>query len=240
MTTPSKTSVPPACICGDPKCNVPYGYCHCRCGGRVNRAIMNNTKNGSIRGEYQRFKKGHHVRPNPALVDAAPFKLRGEYCRLIPLTQGLWTIVSECMYVYLMQWRWYACRFKDGAYYAMRNTPRQNGAQGTLLMHRFILGLEGGNPIQGDHEDSRNTLDNSLGNLRIADQNEQAFNRRRRSDNTSGYKGVSFHKGTGKWCAVICVRGKQMWLGLFDTPELAYAVYCEAALKYHEKFARVA
>lgn len=240
--TPRKITVTlNGCICGDPACDIPFGYCHCRCGGAVNRAIMNNTKNGSIRGEYQRFKKGHRVRLPPKLVDASPFKLRDEYCRLIPLSQGLWTIISECMYAYLMQWKWYACWNKTtSTYYAMRNVRLPNGKQGTLLMHRFILGLEIGDPDTGDHIDTKASLDNSLTNLRLANYSQQACNKGKSNRNTSGYKGVSFHKGTGKWSAVIMVRGKYMWLGLFATPELAYAAYCAAAIKYHGEFARLA
>jgi hypothetical protein len=48
---------------------------------------------------------------------------------------------------------------------------------------------------------------------------------------------VSFHKASGKWIAQICINGKKKHLGLFSTPELAYAAYCKAALEYHGKFA---
>jgi len=45
--------------------------------------------------------------------------------------------------------------------------------------------------------------------------------------NTSGFRGVSRHKNTGKWQARVGLPGKKHWLGLHDTPEAAHAA-CEA------------
>lgn len=42
-----------------------------------------------------------------------------------------------------------------------------------------------------------------------------------RKDNTSGYRGVSYHKGTGKWAATKTVGGVRKNLGLFTTPDEA-------------------
>lgn len=55
--------------------------------------------------------------------------------------------------------------------------------------------------------------------------------------NKSGYKGVCWHKASGKWIAQIDVNGKKKYLGIHNTPELAYASYCKAALEMHGKFA---
>ena len=46
-----------------------------------------------------------------------------------------------------------------------------------------------------------------------------------RKDNTSGYRGVSLDKSTGKWAAYIRRNGKRQFLGLFETPEAASAAY---------------
>ncbi len=51
--------------------------------------------------------------------------------------------------------------------------------------------------------------------------------------NTSGYRGVCFHKASGKWEAQIQVNGIKKHLGHFDTPEEASVVYEEAKLFYH-------
>jgi hypothetical protein len=45
--------------------------------------------------------------------------------------------------------------------------------------------------------------------------------RRKWSNNTSGYVGVCFHKGSNKWMAYITINKKNIHLGYFNTPEEA-------------------
>lgn len=89
-----------------------------------------------------------------------------------------------------------------------------------------------------DHIDG-NGLNNTRVNLRVANSTENARNTRLRKDNTSGFKGVTWHKKNRKWRAVIKVDGGQKHLGMFDTLEAAYAAYCKAALHYFGEFARL-
>jgi hypothetical protein len=49
-----------------------------------------------------------------------------------------------------------------------------------------------------------------------------------RRGNTSGYPGVYWHRQGRRWSAQLQDRGRRFHLGLFDTPEAAYAVYVEA------------
>ena len=86
-----------------------------------------------------------------------------------------------------------------------------------------------------DHIDG-DPLNNSLSNLRWATATENSRNRKKRKDNTSDHKGVSFHKPRGKWRAYIKVDGKQKFLGYFHTKEEAAAVYEEAAKELHGEF----
>lgn len=48
------------------------------------------------------------------------------------------------------------------------------------------------------------------------------------ANNTSGYNGVNYHSKTGKYRAYINLAGKQKYLGLYDTPELAHEARLEA------------
>jgi len=105
------------------------------------------------------------------------------------------------------------------------------------LAHRVIyLWMSGELPEQVDHKNN-NPFDNRWSNLRAADYAGNNKNASKRSDNTSGYKGVSFVKGNNKWRARINVNKRSIFLGLFDSPEDAYAAYVEAAKKHHGKFA---
>lgn len=83
-------------------------------------------------------------------------------------------------------------------------------------------------------------LDNRWANLREATIAENAKNRRLNRNNTSGFKGVSFAKRANKYTAQVTANRKRVCLGFFDTPEDAYAAYCEAAKKHYGEYARLA
>jgi len=89
-----------------------------------------------------------------------------------------------------------------------------------------------------DHINGDGT-DNRIVNLRLATPTENGCNRRRRKDNTSGIKGVSWSKRNQMWLAHISYRGKQYHVGLFYEKEEAAAAYAEAARALHGKFARI-
>lgn len=87
-----------------------------------------------------------------------------------------------------------------------------------------------------DHAD-RNTFNNRKYNLRKMTQQENARNGSIRSNNTSGFIGVSLHKRTGKWRSHIMIDGKQIHLGTFDNKEEAIKTRLEAEAKYFSEFA---
>lgn len=70
------------------------------------------------------------------------------------------------------------------------------------------------------------------GNLRWGSPRMQNLNQRKRSDNTSGYKGVSWDKNRRKWFSRMVIKKKNIFLGCFNTREEAFAVYLEAVKKY--------
>lgn len=81
-------------------------------------------------------------------------------------------------------------------------------------------------------------LDNRISNLRLASVAQNMRNRYIQKNNSSGYKGVSFHRGNGKWIARIGINRRRISLGYFDNPDEAYRAYCNNIAKYHGEFAR--
>lgn len=76
-------------------------------------------------------------------------------------------------------------------------------------------------------------FDNRWTNLRAVDKRQNNTNQPRRKDNTSGYKGVYFHKSHNKWMARISHHNKMKFLGYANTPEEAALLYNEAVPLYH-------
>lgn len=83
-----------------------------------------------------------------------------------------------------------------------------------------------------------NPTDNRIANIRGAAPFQNMANSRKPRTNTSGYKGVHWHKVARKWTARIRVRGVSVYLGLFATAEEAHAAYCARALAEKGEFAR--
>lgn len=102
------------------------------------------------------------------------------------------------------------------------------------LLHRLITGAEAGQVV--DHI-SGDPLDNTVNNLRVCTQSENAKNQSKRRANNSGYKGVTKEKRLYR--ARIKVNYAQVELGRFTSAIKAARAYNEAAIKYHGEFARL-
>lgn len=87
-----------------------------------------------------------------------------------------------------------------------------------------------------DHAD-RNTLNNRKSNFRFATTSQQDMNRNKQSNNTSGFIGVSWHKGKNKWETSINVNKRHVYLGAFDNKKDAIVTRLNAEAKYYKEFA---
>lgn len=152
----------------------------------------------------------------------------------IKLTQGKIALIDDEDFEELSRYKWCAKKNRK-TFYAIRGIKKTNGKWTTLYMHRFIL-RESNSLVITDHKDE-NGLNNQKYNLRPCTASKNKMNRGKQANNTSGFKGVSWHKRMKKWKAEIEAKGKIFFLGLFLTPEEAYKAYCEAAQKHHKEFA---
>lgn len=62
---------------------------------------------------------------------------------------------------------------------------------------------------------------NRLDNLREATHSQNAHNTGITVNNTTGFKGVAFHKASGKYQAQLVLKGRTKYLGLFTTAKEA-------------------
>jgi hypothetical protein len=102
--------------------------------------------------------------------------------------------------------------------------------------HAIFLYHHGYLPKYIDHIDN-NPLNNKIENLRPSTQSQNLGNSRIRRNNTSGYKGVTFRKDTGKWQAAVMINAKHISLGSHVTKEEAYEAYIAGSKKYFGEFA---
>lgn len=110
----------------------------------------------------------------------------------------------------------------------------------SFLLHRLVwLYFNDTIPDMLDHI-NRDRYDNRIENLRGAP--SRAFNTVNsvpRSDNTSGYKGVTWHKNVGKWHCSIFKDGKRHYIGIFNDPKEAAKKYNEMAVELFGNFAHL-
>ncbi|WP_298702471.1 HNH endonuclease [uncultured Brevundimonas sp.] len=103
----------------------------------------------------------------------------------------------------------------------------------TILSHRVIFAMmTGAFPSEEiDHKD-RDRANNKWDNLKPASRSQNMMNTGLLPSNTTGFRGVSWHKKTGAWHAKITVQGVKHHLGYFDTVEEAARAYNDAKVRF--------
>lgn len=153
--------------------------------------------------------------------------------REIPLPKGYVAIVDDEDYELVAGLSWNV-RITPYTQYAQRSIKLDNGTWSSVQMHRTILNAPKG--VLVDHADG-NGLNNTKENLRLATWSDNMRNRRKASNNTSGYIGVSWHKPSGKWWANVAVAGRKISGGYHDDPMSAAIARDVVALREHGDFA---
>jgi AP2 domain. len=155
----------------------------------------------------------------------------------ILLTRSKVALVDDEDFEKLSRFKWQAKKSLR-TFYAVRTQWTSKTTRIYLVMHRVILGLEHADKRQCDHKNG-NGLDNRRSNIRIATKRENSYNHTLvRSSN--GFKGVYFakHKATAqKPYRAFIKKGKQIYLGCFETAKLAALAYDTAAIELFGEFA---
>ncbi len=160
----------------------------------------------------------------------------------ILLTQGKVALVDDEDFEKVSQLKWYAHDSKNGRFYARHDfhIGMDNGKElkKRVFLHRFLLNMEN-SQIKVDHING-NTLDCRRRNLRTVTDRQNVTNQnKKRSDNTSGFRGIHKQKGLkiNSWYAYIRdSHGKRIILGRFPTAELAAKSFDKAAKEIYGEF----
>lgn len=152
--------------------------------------------------------------------------------RRIKLTQDKYAIVDDEDFYIVNNLKWHAIKtgYNNGHWYAKTQINKKQ-----IFLHNFII-----NPpdkYEVDHKDG-NGLNNFKSNLRCAFRNQNCWNRKKASNNTTGFKGVIFHKKRNIFQAQIYINKKNLYLGAFDSAEEAAMAYDKAASIHFSEFAK--
>lgn len=129
---------------------------------------------------------------------------------------------------------------------ALYHKDMKGYAYGSILSvryraHNVIWCMHTGNWPIGviDHIDN-DSENNRIENMREATLSQNSHNSKNPANNTSGFKGASFHKQSGRWIAKIKCGRKRIHLGMFNCVTSAHFAYVAASKKYHGEFGRIA
>lgn len=174
---------------------------------------------------------GQYIRkPRGAYKDARTIYIPiGPSIAYVELTQGQFSLIDREDADSVGQFNWFAAWQPDlKGFYAVR---KDRGTKKRIYLHRYVLG----NVVASVDHIFHNTLDNRKSVLREASHQKNCCNRKIRTDNKCGLKGVHKNK-SNKWVAQVRHMGKNIYLGAFPSPEEAHAAYCEAAKGLHGDF----
>jgi hypothetical protein len=160
--------------------------------------------------------------------DGIPGLTGDEIC--LVLTKGYLSLISREDGEQFGSVGWRAMVMK-GQVYARRNTPRVDGKQKTLLLHREISCPTADQEV--DHKDQHKLfgykiVDNRRENLRNVSRGQNQANRRKQVGCSSRFKGVYWFKRDEKWNARIKVNQRHVHLGRFVNETEAAEAYDQA------------
>jgi hypothetical protein len=155
--------------------------------------------------------------------------------REIELSSGHIALIDEHNWGLAEPYGWFSVVSKRVIYVRANTRVSDGGKRTCIMLHRLITGAPAG--IQVDHinYDGR---DNREVNLRLCTNRQNTAHRRTPANNTSGYKGVSWHERDRRWTAYITVNGTRKCVGYFSDLRAAVEAYNVADLAANGEFAQ--
>jgi len=160
--------------------------------------------------------------------------------KFIPLTNSRFSaIVDDEDYEKVIDFnkKWWVIHDKDKKPMAIVSYRKRNkiNGKGPVYLHRLIMGCIADNGLDVDHRFG-NIFDNRRSfQLRWATFSQNAANRRKYKNNTSGEKGIYFHIRDKMWCVSISMNNKRFFRE-FKTLEEAKRFRDEKLNELHGEF----
>jgi len=142
----------------------------------------------------------------------------------VNLTQDKKALIDDEDFDKVKKYSW----FYLSSGYAAASVQTEKGPT-TILMHNIV-----NPPPPGliNHHKDENGLNNTKNNLQFVTHSTNHLLQGLIASNTSGYKGVTYHKKNRKWVAHIRINRRLNYLGSFKTAQEAALAY-KAALLAH-------
>ena len=154
-------------------------------------------------------------------------------CYRIYFLNGSFFIIDASDFPAVSEFSW---SLGKRGYPVAHTSRRAESGHRTFPLHRFLMNPEDGYDV--DHV-SGDKLDNRRANLRVCSHQQNMFNQKMRSTNSTGYYGVSKMKSTGRYEAYIHFDGKKKYLGTYMTAEEAASARDKAATRLFGVYARL-
>lgn len=144
----------------------------------------------------------------------------------LELSKGYYCLIDEGDLERVSAYNWFVIVSRNHVYASTNMWA--NGKRRTVKLHRWLMGCTWEDTKLVDHIDG-DTLNNTKSNLRIVSKQQNNTNSKVRKDSRSGFKGVFVTRREDRWEARIRINGRQVYLGTFDSPQLAALCYDENA-----------
>lgn len=200
--------------------------CKCDCGRETivtGKCLRNgSTKScGCLNKEHDKQRLSLQKRKNNT------YELHDNYVTM-------YTLKNEPFYVDLEDFDYIKdiCWYKGGGDYIYGKLQNKHLRLHSYIMARYNDNVDGKNFIIDHIGGNKTRNDNRKANLRVVTFQQNAMNRKKRSDNTSGVTGVSWDKDGQKWIAYI---GDKV-LGRYSDKDVAIQVRKQAEEKYFKEY----